>query len=457
MLWAGDSKPGADAHAKSHLFTFLRIQSGVYEIKKYLDKLENGEHSSEGNLEALTNMMHQAYPSKPRLSNGEKLKLIFKLLTICRCQKIRLLYQLTNNAVPARLLFHVVRMSLIAVFNRMSLKYTIMSAGVKTVFETLGGREIQVVQPSTRQTYEQWLKKKTKTNKNPAHSQRLVNDIQQLDSGRDSAILWLGDRRKAQKVVLFFHGGGYVIPLSPGHVEWCWNTYVLAGVETGVETAVAILQYTLAPGGKYPVQLQQAVAAYNEVRALGFEPEDIVVGGDSAGGNLTMQLVSHILHPKPGTKSVELERPFAAVFLVSPWLSRDLTSHSFKSNNSRDMISMTVINSVTAEAATPQEGEKCDAGENGWLAALQVAPTWFNNLDTITNNMYIAIGKQEVLADHGRGMAKIVRDNHPNIALVYEEGEKETHDYLVLEGLTGSVGETTIRMRTWFKSILSSS
>lgn len=38
----------------------------------------------------MANTAAKAYPSKPRLSNGEKLKLIFKLLTICKYPRKKL-------------------------------------------------------------------------------------------------------------------------------------------------------------------------------------------------------------------------------------------------------------------------------------------------------------------------------------------------------------------------------
>lgn len=348
-------------------------------------------------------------------------------------------------------------MSLIAVFNRMPLKYALLSSYIKTVFETLNGREIQQLVPDARQAYGGWIKKKAKNNTNPAHANRIVNDIQPLDSGRDSAILWLGDRRKAQKVVLFLHGGGYVIPLSPGHIEWAWNAYVLAGAESGVETAVAILQYTLAPGGQYPVQLQQAVAAYQEIRAAGYEPQDIIIGGDSAGGNLTMQLVSHMLHPNVAVKPINIEQPLNAIFLVSPWLSHDATSKSFKANNSRDMVSIKAIGKITKEAASLQDIRRCFTGDNGWMTPLQASSDWLSGIDKITNNMYICVGGQEVLADHGRSLLPLVKQHAPDMRLVFEEGPKEVHDVLVLEGMGETVGQATLRMRSWFKTVLASS
>lgn len=46
----------------------------------------------------------------------------------------------------------------------------------------------------------------------------------------------------------------------------------------------------------------------------------IVIAGDSAGGNLTLGLISHLLHPHPDVPKVELSGPLATTILISPWV-----------------------------------------------------------------------------------------------------------------------------------------
>lgn len=140
--------------------------------------------------------------------------------------------------------------------------------------------------------------------------------------------MWLGDRRKATRFVLFFHGGGYTTWMTQGHLEWCLQAYILANKE--VEVAVAVLQYTMCPAAQYPVHLQQASAALTHLLASGIDPGQIVVGGDSAGGNLTAQLLGHILHRHPNVGPVRLTKPLRAAFTVSPWVSTSTNTPSFR-------------------------------------------------------------------------------------------------------------------------------
>ncbi|KAF5241848.1 hypothetical protein FANTH_8964 [Fusarium anthophilum] len=134
--------------------------------------------------------------------------------------------------------------------------------------------------------YPAGISSRSKEAKKFGHQQyitRLVYDREVLEDGK-SSLLWIGDRKQAKKVVLFFHGGGFAAPMTTGHLDWCWRAYVLSGIEKGVEAAVAVLEYTLIPEARYPVQLRQAASGLAHLLHKGISPQDIIIGGDSAGG-----------------------------------------------------------------------------------------------------------------------------------------------------------------------------
>ncbi len=90
---------------------------------------------------------------------------------------------------------------------------------------------------------------------------------------------------KRGATVLFFHGGSYIFGSAlTSHAE------LLARLasETGVE--VVGLDYRLAPEDVYPAQLDDALAAFDALLDEGVPASSIVVGGDSAGGNLAVAL-----------------------------------------------------------------------------------------------------------------------------------------------------------------------
>lgn len=345
---------------------------------------------------------------------------------------------------------------MLAIVHRMNIRYGVFSALVRTVFSTLSGKEIQQIQKTTREEYALFIKRAAKRHPAPNFKSRIVHDVQILNNGvDDSALLWIGDRRKAKKIVYFLHGGGYVLPASPGHFEWAW-TYVLAGAEAGVETAVALLQYTLAPRGTLPIPLRQAVAGYEEIRAHGFQPRDIIIGGDSAGGNLSMQFLTHALHPQPGIPEINLTEAIGGTFLVSSYLGNVVDTKSFKAYGNNDMVSGAIITTLSAEAVEPHLREAMLTKYDPWARALEAQQGFFQGFDTVVAKAYITWGGREAMGDHSRTIIETFKREVPGLELVTYEAPKEVHDGILLEHLMKKQkqGHNTKKMKAWFKSVI---
>jgi len=67
----------------------------------------------------------------------------------------------------------------------------------------------------------------------------------------------------------------------------------------------------------FPAALIDALAGYLYLAKLGFSEEDIVLVGDSAGGNLILALTRYLLLNKE--QQPQLPKPPAALVLLSPW------------------------------------------------------------------------------------------------------------------------------------------
>ncbi|TGO57971.1 hypothetical protein BCON_0060g00450 [Botryotinia convoluta] len=121
--------------------------------------------------------------------------------------------------------------------------------------------------------------------------------------------------KEAGDVVLHFHGGAYVV--GDGRTQdagFCAETLIA----NSSASFVFCPQYRLAssPGGRFPAALQDAITSFSYLaETMGIKAENIVVSGDSAGGNLAMALLRY-LHDNP---NAGLPNPGCA-WLWSPWV-----------------------------------------------------------------------------------------------------------------------------------------
>ena len=111
------------------------------------------------------------------------------------------------------------------------------------------------------------------------------------------------------RVLLFFHGGGYCSGSILSHRRMVTEAGRAARVRT------LAIGYRLAPEHPYPAAHEDAMAAWRFLRRQGIAAENIVVGGDSAGGNLTITLINRL-------RAAGEALP-ACAWLISPWT--DLT------------------------------------------------------------------------------------------------------------------------------------
>ena len=113
---------------------------------------------------------------------------------------------------------------------------------------------------------------------------------------------------KALPVLVYLHGGGWVILSPDSHAGLAKKFAVGAGV------IVVSVDYRLAPENPYPAPLDDCVAAFRWVRdnaaSLGGDPERLALGGDSAGGNLAAATTLRLLAAG--------EKPPSSVLMICP-------------------------------------------------------------------------------------------------------------------------------------------
>jgi len=394
-------------------------------------------------------------PSKPVQQPGSGPPLSLSLRG-----KLRFILKLVFLA-PSQILFNVARCLCLAAARGISLRYYAQSGFCRFSLGSLSPLEIQFALPCSSDQYARWVRsraKRARSRSNDSIEQyaapRLRYDIEALPDGA-SSILWVGDRSRAIKFIYFFHGGGYISPLLAGHLEWCLRAYVLAAAEhPGEEVAVAVLQYTLCPAARYPTQLIQAASGLAHLLASGVRPRHLVVGGDSAGGNLTAQLLSHLLHPHPAVEKISLIEPLAGAFAVSPVVSTRTDSPSFVRNAKIDMLSPAIVS--TSHHLDGVESFEVELGEGKlWAAPTDGdAEAWFTGLHNMVRAVYVTAGAQECLLDQSVDFAEAIRSGNPGLDVRLEVMKNEAHDWILMEGEAGVDGDATRRMRQWTSRVL---
>ncbi len=135
-------------------------------------------------------------------------------------------------------------------------------------------------------------------------------------AGMDAAWMRLSREHRRRRVILYCHGGGY----TSGGLGF---SKVLASKltrATGMDTLA--FDYRLAPEHPYPAAVEDALTAWDHLESLGIAPGDIVLAGDSAGGNLALVLCLKLREAGRGLPG--------ALLLMSPWTDMTASGESLR-------------------------------------------------------------------------------------------------------------------------------
>jgi acetyl esterase/lipase len=139
--------------------------------------------------------------------------------------------------------------------------------------------------------------------------------------------------RSSARVILYFHGGAYVMGGVKTHYE------LAAQLGEATQSKVLLVDYRLAPEYPFPAALNDAMDAYRFLLDQKYDARNIILAGDSAGGNLVLATLLKIREDR-------LPMPGAGV-CFSPWADLTHSGESHRSNPHSDtMIAMSVIPQV---------------------------------------------------------------------------------------------------------------
>ncbi len=124
------------------------------------------------------------------------------------------------------------------------------------------------------------------------------------------------------RALLYFHGGGYVLGSTRSH------RHMVAALAAGAGAHAFSADYRLAPEHPFPAAVEDGAAAWRGLLESGIDPGCAVIGGDSAGGGLTVATLVK-------ARDDGLALP-AGGLCISPWTDMTLEAATYASKADSD-------------------------------------------------------------------------------------------------------------------------
>jgi acetyl esterase/lipase len=228
------------------------------------------------------------------------------------------------------------------------------------------------------------------------------------------------------KVMIYTHGGGFVVGSSASHRKLAGHIAKAMGV------SAFVADYRRAPEHPFPAQLEDAVSVYRALTRSGIKPENISTAGDSAGGNLAVASVLKL-------RDLNLSLP-GAVIALSPWLDMELAGSTLASNAATDaLVSRSVLE-----------------GMRGMFLGGNVKPD-NPHANPLKNNfagfppLYITAGSVETLLDDAVRLNDLAKVAGVNTTLSIVAGMQ--HVFPFLAGRAPEADEQIAKIGAWYKAL----
>lgn len=224
--------------------------------------------------------------------------------------------------------------------------------------------------------------------------------VRPLDRGAVRGEWVSGPNARADRVVLYLHGGAFCVGSPASHRN------LVARIARSARARALSLDYRLAPEHPFPAALQDTLAAYNWLLGLGIAPERVVIAGDSAGANLTLAALIAL-------RDSGARLPAAAV-CISPPTDLGGTGESLVSRARLDPLLKLESIIPLARAYVVDDAQVTDPLVSPLRADLRGLPP-----------LLIQVGSHEILYDDSVRLARKAREAGVQVTL--EVGEKLWH------------------------------
>jgi len=186
-------------------------------------------------------------------------------------------------------------------------------------------------------------------------------------------------------LIYYLHGGAYVMGSPATHRRLLSHFARMAGMRA------LLPDYRLAPEHRYPAALQDSLAVYNALLQTGERSSRIIIGGDSAGGNLAVATLLALRDAGTALPAVS--------FLLSPWLDLSGEGESLETRAQADPWFRPEYMSAVADHYCAKEERRTPLVSPVYADASGLPPT------------IIHVGDDEILLSDSERLAQNISDS----------------------------------------------
>ena len=266
-----------------------------------------------------------------------------------------------------------------------------------------------------------------------------IFEKKKTQNGTKYHIIQRNGRENAKKVLYYLHGGCYIAGLTNNY-----HSFVRDFCDMEESITVVLLDYKTAPEYKYPVQLDEAEDIWNELTVIqGYRPENIIIGGDSSGGNLALALLLKI-------RDKGKKMPGGA-FLLSPWTDMTMSGKSYIRNYQKD------VEIGERKAALTEEKRKMlmDSDIYSFIGDADRKSPYLSPLFAFYEgfqHMFFAVGESEMLLDDTLGVVKKLEK--ADIPVICDRKLDMFHSYVLYKNMMPESKESFIKIKNFVRENL---
>ena len=266
-----------------------------------------------------------------------------------------------------------------------------------------------------------------------------IFEKKKTQNGTKYHIIQRNGRENAKKVLYYLHGGCYIAGLTNNY-----HSFVRDFCDMEESITVVLLDYKTAPEYKYPVQLDEAEDIWNELTVIqGYRPENIIIGGDSSGGNLALALLLKI-------RDKGKKMP-AGAFLLSPWTDMTMSGKSYIRNYQKD------VEIGERKAALTEEKRKMlmDSDIYSFIGNADRKSPYLSPLFASYEGfppMFFAVGESEMLLDDTLGVVKKLKKAY--IPVICDRKPDMFHSYVLYKNMMPESKESFIKIKNFVRENL---